>query len=315
MRMRCPNSACRLVFIVQDIDQVNSKTGRYTELVPEAVPVEEPKQPDQGGSKQGKPHSPGSVGEFVTILEAEVVKETPPAPANPPPSKSNVPRKDAAPTLPAEVVDEQGPAASNEGASWREPPPVRKPPAGKVERQSTTSSPPEPAGGASSWEIPPPVRRQGADGAAESPAPDDGGQVNVFEADTLPAAVTNELTPARSSRAARRTLAILLILLLGIGVTASILVVFALNSLTRRESTLFDTAKRDYGDAKYASAAADFENLVKDFPKSEQLPRYRLYAELSQIRDQVAALESDSVAALEKLNQFVKAYKDSRLFK
>ena len=121
MRMRCPNASCRQVFVVQDLEQVSSKTGRYTELYPEAAPIEEePRPPENGDLPQDKPPAAGSVEEFVPVLEAEVVREIPPSETKPPAGKTGTPRRDAVPTLPAEIVGEQKPDRSAHGParSW-----------------------------------------------------------------------------------------------------------------------------------------------------------------------------------------------------
>src|SRR5205807_6193364 len=132
-----------------------------------------------------------------------------------------------------------------------------------------------------SWHNPPPIRREGAEEAPDITVPDDGGHVDVFEADTPLAEFEGALTAPTPVRAARRSLLIAFILLVvGAGVLG-VIIVSVLNKLTKKEEELARVARQDYADGKYADAANAFENSIKEFPKSDQLPRYRLYAELS----------------------------------
>ncbi|HEV3080956.1 MAG TPA: PQQ-binding-like beta-propeller repeat protein [Gemmataceae bacterium] len=310
--MRCPNGACRQVFTVQDTDEANSNGGNHTELLTEAVPgPEQPttSPPDEVKDSQRKPA--GSVGEFVTVLEAEVVQEMPPSAARPPSTKSMPPKKDAAPILPADVVDEHNPDRAADGAGWSE---VGSP-SNATTAPRATSPTDRPTGEARSWHEPPPVRRRRGEPLPDgADAPDAGAQVNVFESDTPSTGTLDEAAPAPPAKTARLSLVAVVILvgLLGLGVT--MVAIFAFQKLGKNENEQFAAAQRDYGDANYASAGAAFDNLIKNFPKSAHLPRYHLYAELSQIRDQVST-QLDPVASLERLNQLVKDNRDNPQFK
>ena len=307
MRMRCPNPACRQVFEVEAYAQPVESSGKPSQVYPDALPAdaEEPGQPNVNA-----PRGAGSVGEFVTVLEAEVVDE------NPPPKESNSTRGgksvgDEVPLVEAEAVEETDQAEPRRPASWRQPPPVRKASPGP---RPAPAAAPEPAEDkAPSWLTPPPVRRGTGDGSSDFAPPDGGGPpVHVFEADTLPPAPGTVPVPA-PTRAARRTLLAFFIMLLAGGLVIGSVVAVVLNRLVRQEGILFQEANQEYSDARYAAAAKAFDDLSARFPKSDKIPHYQSLAELSRTRDLVYT--SQPVSGLDRLNEFVKKHKDGPIVK
>src|SRR5438309_1127635 len=129
--------------------------------------------PDNGNIKEGKPPAAGSVGEFVPVLEAEVVQEVPSSGTKPPAGKTGAPKRDAMPTLPAEVIDEHKPEQSAVDAAWDK---------ASAGASAAAARPERPTEEARSWHEPPPVRRSLAESSPDNGSPDAGGQVNVFEA-------------------------------------------------------------------------------------------------------------------------------------
>jgi outer membrane protein assembly factor BamB len=83
-------------------------------------------------------------------------------------------------------------------------------------------------------------------------------------------------------------------------------VVFFLKVTAASENKLSNSAKTAYAEGKYLDASGKFEDLRKNFPKSEHAELYDFLAALSQVRDQVYRTNPDSEEALKEIRQFTK---------
>src|SRR5438552_4195880 len=129
-RMRCPNASCREVFEVRE--------------AVESAPEKKAPEPPSASAPMS-----GSVGDVVPILKAEEV----PAPAAPRSARRNARLGESVPILNAEVVEQ----VPQDAPTWRQPPPVRKPPSPEAPKSSPG---PAPAADAPDWQAAPPPRRQ-----------------------------------------------------------------------------------------------------------------------------------------------------------
>src|SRR5439155_20593380 len=83
----------------------------------------------------------------------------------------------------------------------------------------------------------------------------------------------------------------------------------------KTEGQLHEQAQREYDKANFAAAAKTFGRLVKEFPKSESLPVYRFFTELSETRQLVYSSEQEPEEASEKLDLFLKDHSTDELLK
>jgi outer membrane protein assembly factor BamB len=169
------------------------------------------------------------------------------------------------------------------------PPPSRRsvPPAEEV--VAVTPEPPP------SWEQAPPVRRPGAAGDGASA---------VAEVHPAPAA----------SHRFRNCLAMVAIVVLVFfvlaGAGAMVFVTFR-NS----ESTLAAAARKAYDEGRFPEAATTYHQLVKTFPTSAHAHEYQFFADLSDLRAQMASATSPPDVTLDQVNGFLKTYAGDPLLK
>jgi hypothetical protein len=335
-QMICPNPICREVFVVEDhtpdgpgADDAGGKAAvRPFKLEPfgdEPTEVEHPPEAPE------KTKTAGSVGDLVPILDAEVVGEVPPPP--PRKSKSKSTQVDKVPTISSLGEGQRGetPTAL---PSWREPPPVRNPgarseptlppaetapaPLPPMEKKKTTTlrkadvekskaAPvPEngPAPSAVDWQSAPPVRWPGSDGG-----PDDAPFPSAMPAEQPEEA--NLAAPAAKGRWALWVIGgMVLAAVILVGTAAAI----AIHIWITKEDTLYVEALGAYNDRKFNIAAAKFENLVQEFPDSNNLARYRFLAQFCRIRDQVQTV-TDPRDVFGRLRGFLEEYKGDALLK
>ncbi len=317
-RMRCPNPICRQVFEVRgDGDgetAAPTRTDPGRETVLQLSPKKDPAVTPPRGNQQS-----GSVEELIPILPAESID----APNAPPDAYRLEPvdgGQEVIPLRPAEPAG--GPAEPSEAASWQVPPPVRRggpatpepaaePPALPAEeppKRPTRRDLPRPEPTAAeppAWHAPPPVRRN------EEPA-----GVPVFEPETAAAPATDvDLGVEPPASRGRRALWIVAAMIFGTGVIATIVIVATFIVMARAERAQAEVAYKNFEDARYDVSTHEFESLVQKYPKSDQLPRYRFFAELSQLLADVTTVGQAWVVVARHLDQFVSEHRDDPLLK
>jgi outer membrane protein assembly factor BamB len=311
-QLQCPNPVCRTIFEVHATPEVKEESIYPLEPVP-------PDTRDATVPPAGKVSWTGSVGDLVPILEAAEVVDV------------------SQPVAPADALDIPEVEAPREAPSWQQPPPVRKPrtpdpnperllqppsPAPvqppTVEAEPTTPKPPPrkkapktmhalPEGPldppTESWE-PPPVRRSPEmETAHESEPP-------VW----LPAALGTEGDDVQAG-ARRRSLWLIAVLSSVVVGLVGVAIFLVWSFLHKSEEDLFAQTRRDYGEARFASAAKIFGQLVKEFPTSEMLPTYKFFGELSETRSLVFGSDPQPEEASEKLEVFLKDHHTDPLLK
>jgi hypothetical protein len=234
--------------------------------------------------------------------------------------------------IPLEPEEEGRVQPARELPSWHVPPPVRNPNAraaasppadqaapipsepppprsAKTKNSAKKPAPPlqpAPEETPPSWQAPPPVRRRDREPFNE---PELTGAAPRLEPEPIPDA---EIT---SSQASRRALWVIAAMVVVAGFLIASVTVMTLNAYVQTEAKRHVQAERDYEDAKYASAAVSYQNLVSDFPNSENHAFYELMAQWCQVRDQVYAAQADPVSALKTTQSFLKAHQSDPLLK
>ncbi len=302
-RMRCPNTVCREVFEVREEDQASPSQSTF--------PVRE-EHPDRAIEPPASAYGAGRVGEDIPLVPIEEDKLfLPELEENPDPG--------VIPVLPAEMA-----AGASVERSWHEPPPVRRPggPADNgpspPETPPRTDRPSRSSRGTARRPRPDGVPVSGTTGVpAEEVASEPAGGVQVVEANWAPPLVRRPTgaAPEEEVRQRRRvsSLAAALMVLLGLGVIAGG-AWFAVSQLTATEEKQLALARADYEDGKFASAAQRYRQLEKAFPKSESVPLYRFFAQLSEVRNDTTSLV-DPNDAQERLEGFVQAHQGNLLLK
>jgi len=342
--MRCPNPVCREIFVVDGDDQPESpavdKTGESSGPdVIGLVPLEEESnRPGSGEGPVDEAKNGGTVGDMIPILDAELVQEVPaPAPAK---KSRSTKSKDPLPT--AQIVEEPQAVNTPTSASWRDAPPVRKPGARGLSTQIPQASPPaEHARGESpalearpaadqppaesdpapnalpipAWSSPPRVRRWDTEEQPQS----------QFSEPTYSPQVTDSTAPPPEHpgdgneelvRAPRKKVFwVIGSMVAVVGILLVTLIAVAMSRYWDTEKRLYEEAQQQYKDGKFGAAARTFEKLIKEFPESGNLPRYRFFAELSQIHDQVQNVSADPNDELTHIKAFIEEYKTDPLLK
>ena len=286
LKMRCPNPACRTVFVVEDRDSVKSGTSKS---------ATDSSRGKRAGENEAALAREKQKNEVLPVLEAEVLDETPESPRAVPPPKSSGHVQDSVPLLEAEVLEEEPPVV--EQPSWSRPPPVRR--ADVAGHDDPLADAPADSPQLPAWQSPPPVRRPG--GESQS--------VEVFESDVSTRTEDRPLALPTRASAGRRALWMIGLMVLVGGVLIGSITVVALNKLFKRENGAFAKAQSDYQDGRFAIAAAEFQALTKDYPKSKELPRYQSFAALSLLRDQVSTLQSEPRETLGEVEKFLGMFK------
>jgi outer membrane protein assembly factor BamB len=299
----------------------------YIFLVEQAEP---PRTPAAGRPGPTSTQHTGSVGDLIPILPAEAAPL--PNPAQPPSLSSHVsdllPLVESEPANPENVPLERTP-------SWHEPPPVRRP--GDSTPPAFPDAPPvrrKPGDSGSGIRPPVPRSRPPADvsppaptpprraikppPAAEPPASDFTPQVfgpgdwstappvrrgedAEASAETEPAAAE---VPQHRARIRGGWKGIMVIALLSGGVIGG---GGALAYYLMREGEAEQAARADsfYESKQFGAAANLYEQLATHYPTSENTPRYRFRAEISELRGGIADNPEDTNALLERIEGFV----------
>ncbi len=308
-RMRCPNPICREVFEVRaDLSA--------PEPPPEIYPFESEKK--SSGSTPPAPQKPtasGSISEVVPLLDA-----TPTQPLPDPAAGRNVDGTQAGgnpPTPPRKVASWQAEPPAQRVASWREEPPtkrsgeipeppkqtdssIRKASVSPTQKETTKQEPSRP-----SSEIKPPSVTPEPVSPADFLPPD--ADPTQRELDSL-----ETVTPPRSRKALWLSVAMLgCVVLIAGGVVA----VF-FNQFLNAERKQRDIAFQDLKDGRWSAAHVDFQNLVKNFPKSDDLHQYEFLLDLSTIGDDATkSLQSEPRKVADRLRNFVEQHSNDPLFK
>jgi outer membrane protein assembly factor BamB len=233
--------------------------------------------------------------------------------------------------VPLEPGEEQTPQPIQEAPSWQVPPPVRNPHAAKAPVRPSEGAPPTrksksaprkpptlpaklPEEAAPSWQSAPPIRWLPTQ---PFPEPEPAGPAPPMEIVDFPMVSPHPAEEARSapSGASRRALWIIGAMVVVAGFLIATITIRTLDAYVKTEDKLSTQAKHDYEDGKYASAAAAYQNLLENFPNSDQLPFYRLLAELSRVRDQVYSAQADPGQARAAVYDFLNAHKNDPLLK
>jgi outer membrane protein assembly factor BamB len=309
--IRCPNTACRAVFIVQEEG-----------IGPASVGPAGPPPPRPAGSS---PSNVGSVSDFLPLLPAAqasfeedvpelepakdaitnvvpVVRSEPVRPVEPEPSApswQNAPppirRGSQTQIMPPA---ERPPAKSERPARLVPTPPTPppQPPAPEPERlEELDDGPRELPPGA--WEAPP-IRHPDLVEAKNEPAfPDPA----LFSA-VVPHPPHEEVVPVVSKHRARRVMVVILVLLLsGLGAGGYLVWDYFKN----REGRLAEAARSQFKDQHYREAARQFKELLDQFPNSPNVPEYRFKFDLADLRTRLESA-TDVTATLGQIEQFTK---------
>jgi outer membrane protein assembly factor BamB len=307
--IRCPNTACRAVFVVQEASEVA------------------PTLPAPARLSAEKAHHAGSVGDVIPILPAAEADDDVPELE----SANNL-VTNAVPLVRGEPIRPEKPEVA--APAWQQaPPPVRRGPQGraappelpsapKTERRSRPvptppavpamppvpppEPPPEPErleeldNGPNelppgAWE-PPPVRRGGMPGVETEPA---------FPDAALFPTITpqhEETAPVVSKRRARWVMFLLLLLLLGGLGTGGY---FAWIGYRDREKKLREAAGSEFAEKHFRDAADKYKELLEKFPSSERTAEYQFKHDLAELRTHLDSA-SDVTGTLEQVEKFVK---------
>jgi outer membrane protein assembly factor BamB len=320
--IRCPNGACRKVFVVgADLPEQGgvadsaaraasqapangSRSGSVGELVPilpaSAAPAPAPEPP---GSKH--------VGEMVPLVPAEPAVPPPPAEA---PSWALAPPPLRRGATPPEPPPPPAPAAPP-APSWQDaPPPVRGPQGQDIQ----TPPPPRRRRPPSDPVTPPPVRASQAPPTRKMVAPfaDERGATptmkmpvplpadpeqprelppGVWEpppvrrgpdapTDTSTTLMPSEPAVPRPRVSKRKAYLLSFLLLFGVFGILGAGGWWLWQTLQKTEDQLLAEANTEYQEGKFGSAASKYKDLEKKFPQSAQLDLYRFLAELSGLR-------------------------------
>ncbi|HEY7311853.1 MAG TPA: PQQ-binding-like beta-propeller repeat protein [Gemmataceae bacterium] len=330
--IRCPNTACRKVFMIAPEPPAargptaqgstppgngNQQSGSVGEMVPilpaeSAAPVAEPKPADgdwwQGPPVRQAPSQPAA---------------RPPAAPSPPPATPTAPAPSQAPWWGDAPPPVRAPQAKAE-ATAEAPPQAPKPRRRRSAAESLATTPAKPAKETAPrsvsqtqpmpaltpeqtaqprelppgvWE-PPPVRR----------GPDATNAEDQQPASEATAVETHR--PVVSKRRARWLIAVMVLVPLAILGGVGVLVWMALH---KSENALFTEAKGAYEQAHYSDAASKFRQLAETFPNSERAPEYRFLQDWSAECGAVADPGDNLSGAVEKLDEFIKKHKKDPL--
>jgi outer membrane protein assembly factor BamB len=84
--------------------------------------------------------------------------------------------------------------------------------------------------------------------------------------------------------------------------------VWAVVTVWHSESSLAKAAHKAYDEGRFPEASATFHRLVKEFGTSAHAHEYQFFADLSDLRAQLASATSPPDVTLDKVNDFLKAY-------
>ncbi|HZT83305.1 MAG TPA: PQQ-binding-like beta-propeller repeat protein [Gemmataceae bacterium] len=237
----------------------------------ETPPAPGPKTERRKAPKAQRPSTlPGVQTPLPTPGPRAEQKAVPPPPPTPPGANAPCSPERNAPGSP-----ERNAPGSPEGNAPGSPVP---------EKPSLADLPVELPPGA--WE-PPPVRRGRAGAAEHEPAPEE---------------VVPHAAPAKRRRASLYMIGIVGVFLLVIGVA----VAGAWVVISGAEGRLARSAKRDYDEKLFASAAGKYQQLLEKFPESADADDYQFMQELSELRAEVAAVPGDVPTSLDELEKFLK---------
>ena len=298
-RMRCPNPICRTVFEVQENKSTpEHPVERYQlEGEPPAPPV--PLVPPVPPPDTKKPSKTGTVSDVVPLLDSSASDR----PSSVPQDKTKPPAKngDAEPPAPQRM------------ASWRDEPPERR--SGETNKlpevpERTGSSGNRAGEGKIDATYPsePPIEpyEEMAPASASDFVPLDA-EPDQHELDSL-----ETVTPPRS----RKFLIAALVMLAGILTMAVVGTVAFITIFVNAESRARALALKDFEESGYGAAAKGFEGLIKTFPKSDQLERYRFLLELSKLgEDAYSGLQTAPKETLNRLRRFLNDNKENPLLK
>ena len=302
--MRCPNLECRQVFLVQETTPragAQSTTG-----------TKPPKPTGRGGPPPGAGGPSGAVGDFLPVLDGELVE---------PPTKADLPIEEF------DLPPMGGPA--------RRPAKPASPPVASGKPRPRTGRPTKPQ---------PEPKIEVVDGAPDETAPD------VVEAVVVASPPVREVVwsdeaappggplprrekprsidadepeefrePIRRRRKKDSNLApvILIGMLIVLFVTAGGAALYYFKTRTDSEKQQFDQANEQYAKPLWAEAQKSYEKLANDYPASENAEKYRFLADLSGLQLTVRSVTNreNPKPSFDKLRAFIEARKDSPFVK
>jgi outer membrane protein assembly factor BamB len=200
---------------------------------------------------------------------------------------------------PGQEVEEiqQAPPKPQEAPSWHLPPPVRHPAA--VPELSPDESE-APAESVTSWQ-------------PEAYDPHVHGDVHAHDPHRQPEDHDHD-TAYRPRRRWVRRLLILLLPLVSLGAIA-VGAYFAVGIVQENEQKVAEEAQKLYIDGQITSAHDKWERLIKEYPSSADIDKYRFLLELSDLRAQVDDPTRDPADTLGPLETFITQHKDDPLLK
>jgi outer membrane protein assembly factor BamB len=310
--MRCPLTTCKHVFIVGDLPRPPlplqgtgpQQAGSVGELIP-LLPVDEP----PGNSGQ-------HVSEMLPLLHAEPMEPEPLPPLErvEPPSWQNAPppvRKGAPKTLsPIEPLSPRP-----ETKPRREPPAISAPPALPEPLEPLEEVPDEPPPPA--WQdAPPPIRRGAKNDAAKEPeaAPSRRrrSERDRPEREHEPEPVPLEhLLPHQPRGKWARWVILPFVAVTVVALSAAGYVVWI--TFWQNEEKMAGKADEQYAAGLYRDASQRYAKLIKDFPGSDNLERYRFREDLSDIRYHVGEKPEKPADWLEPIEGFLKEHQKEPL--
>jgi len=346
LHMRCLNPACREIFVVEGAQPESPATVKTGDSsgpdVIGLVPLEEESnQPGSGAPPVDEPKNGGAVGDMIPILDAELVEEAP-APGSAKKSRS-ARSKEPLPT--AQIVEEPQGVITPTSASWRDAPPVRKPSARGLstqiplvqlpasppaepteeelpvqENRSIADRPPTESETAQAlpipaWNSPPRVRRWDTEEKPQSEFSEPTHSPQATDPTVSPPEQPEDGNEALVRAPRKKVLWVISAMAVAAGILVVTVIVVAMNRYWDTENRIFKEAQLEYEDGKFGAASRDFEKLDKEFPESSNRPRYRFYAALSHIHDQVQNVSADPRDELAHIKAFIEEYKTDPLLK
>jgi outer membrane protein assembly factor BamB/tetratricopeptide (TPR) repeat protein len=293
-RMRCPNSLCRQVFEVREVDQPSASPSQQTPL------------PTPSAARAGE------VGELVPVLQAEAASTSAEAPQEKP--RKAVSGKEltaqeasAAPLAPSVVT----PALDDLEI------PGDEPAAAPFSPEGSGADPIEFAAGA--WEAPP-VRNGRASGPRPAAIPLAVPRRPVEP--VVPQAAKPAAEPAgpetKPATKARRHLLLMVTMLVVLGGALGGGLLLLSGTRAGAEADRFKKAQEHYQNRDFDEAVAAFQKLLRDYPASSNRRQLDFLVELSAVRAAVYAPRDDTderASAAGRLNQFLEIYRNDPMLK
>lgn len=279
-RMRCKNTICMTVFEVTD--------GTPPTPPPEAPPGPEPAPRAETTSPTAAPLVPPPVRRGKIPADKPPARRAPPVEA---PSETPAARRpdtpETAPKAPRAPAAAQQPEAE---PAWKQPPPVRD--------TTVTAT------------LPPPATDEFPDDFPD----DDPSPTTALSPPSAEPPAPPTVRPRHHARTPALVVLGLFLALAGMGIY---LAKEWRSRTVQLESERFHEAEKAYGDGDFTDARRRFQALQKDYPESKDLPRYRTFAMLSDLRAELDAAQDPAsrIEFFDRVRSFVEANRQDPLVK